>query len=198
MFKKVLVATVVQLLFPLRVMYKKDTIKTLIVADAARYLGRENITYQDVAELFIKKHAFRNIVYFRAQRSGLRGVNLLKFLFPPVHSIEIGGDIGGGLYIPHNSAVIAVEKAGKNLTILPGVVIGKKAKQDTMRTNPILGDNCTCCANSTLFGPVTLGDNVIIGAGCVVLEDVPDNMVVVTDNKNRMFERKASKNQSYG
>lgn len=61
---------------------------------------------------------------------------------------------GGGLYIPHSIAVISPYKAGKNLSVLPGVVIGKNGEGDRSKTNP------------------TILDNVTIGAGGVVAKDV--------------------------
>mgnify|MGYP002564985125 CR=1 FL=1 len=44
---------------------------------------------------------------------------------------------GGGLYIPHSIAVISPYKAGKNLSVLPGVVIGKNGEGDRSKTKAI-------------------------------------------------------------
>lgn len=68
--------------------------------------------------------------------------------------------LGGGLYIPHSIAVISPYKAGKNLSVLPGVVIGKNGEGDRSKTNP------------------TILDNVTIGAGSVVAKDVSSNTIV--------------------
>lgn len=65
-----------------------------------------------------------------------------------------------GLYIPHSIAVISPYKAGKNLSVLPGVVIGKNGEGDRSKTNP------------------TILDNVTIGAGSVVAKDVSSNTIV--------------------
>ena len=67
---------------------------------------------------------------------------------------------GGGLYIPHSIAVISPYKAGKNLSVLPGVVIGKNGEGDRSKTNP------------------TILDNVTIGAESVVAKDVSSNTIV--------------------
>ena len=64
---------------------------------------------------------------------------------------------GGGVYIPHSIAVISPYKAGKNLSVLPGVVIGKNGEGDRSKTNP------------------TILDNVTIGAESVVAKDVSSN-----------------------
>lgn len=80
----------------------------------------------------------------------------------------------GGLHIAHNNCVIHVESAGKNLSIGPGVVIGKKKDE-----RPVIGDNVTINGNSCVIGGVKVGDNSIIGAGSVVTKDVADNSIVV-------------------
>ena len=99
-------------------------------------------------------------------------------VFPPLQTVEIGGIIGGGIYIPHSIAVISPYKAGKNLSVLPGVVIGKNGEGDRSKTNPTILDNVTIGANSTVFGPVHIGNNVTIGAGSVVAKDVSSNTIV--------------------
>lgn len=75
--------------------------------------------------------------------------------------------------------MISVYKAGENLSVLPGVVVGKKGKGDRYNTNPTIGNNCTIFANCTLFGPIVIGDNVKIGAGSVVMKDIPTGKTVV-------------------
>lgn len=86
---------------------------------------------------------------------------------------------GKGLNIEHpgfiwigNSAII-----GKNCTVLPRVLLGKK--------NPhiespciIIGDNCYIGTGVTILGPVKIGNNVVIAAGSVVIHDIPDNCMV--------------------
>ena len=67
---------------------------------------------------------------------------------------------GGGVYIPPSIAVISPYKAGKNLSVLPGVVIGKNGEGDRSKTNP------------------TILDNVTIGAESVVAKDVSSNTIV--------------------
>ena len=44
---------------------------------------------------------------------------------------------------------------------------------------PIIGDNVTLGVNVTVIGGVTIGNNVIIGAGSVVVKDIPDNSIAV-------------------
>lgn len=55
--------------------------------------------------------------------------------------------------------------------------------------SPVIGDNCLIGAGAKIIGPVKIGNNVKIGAGCVVAVDVPDNATVVM-HKPRIIIRK--------
>ena len=65
---------------------------------------------------------------------------------------------------------------GKNCTVLPMVLFGKKKPGLECEIN--VGDNCYISTGVTILGPVTIGNNVTIAAGAVVNKDVPDNVVV--------------------
>ena len=64
---------------------------------------------------------------------------------------------------------------GKNCTVLPMVLIGKRRSGPCTIT---IGDDCYVGTGVTILGPLTIGNNVTIGAGAVVTTDVPDNVVV--------------------
>lgn len=85
--------------------------------------------------------------------------------------------VGPGLDLRHAGyrMIGAKFSIGKNCTILPMVLIGKKCPGPCMVT---IGDNCYIGVGSTILGTVTIGDNVTIAAGAVVLSDIPDNAVV--------------------
>jgi serine O-acetyltransferase len=88
--------------------------------------------------------------------------------------------IGPGLRIFHTGDFLHVKKncqIGKNCTLLPGVVIGNK-NLDEDGSWVIIGDNCYLGLGAKIFGKVTIGNNVVIGANSVVLKDIPDNCVV--------------------
>lgn len=65
---------------------------------------------------------------------------------------------------------------GKNCTILPNVLFGKK--KPGLKADIYIGDNCYISTGVTILAPVTIGNNVTIGAGAVVTTDVPDDCVV--------------------
>jgi len=92
------------------------------------------------------------------------------------HGLEIWGDIGGGLYIPHPiGTVIAVEAMGRNCSVISAVTIGMREKWGF----PQIGDNVFIGTGARLLGTITVGDHAKIGANSVVLHDVPATVTVV-------------------
>ena len=68
---------------------------------------------------------------------------------------------------------------GKNCEIYQGVTLGRgKYFEETKRNTPIIGSNVKIYANATIVGGVMIGDNAIIGAGSVVINNVDDNTLV--------------------
>ncbi len=106
---------------------------------------------------------------------------LLRLLFPTKKDLEIGGDIGEGLVVYHgHGTVIAPCRIGRNFQVYQGVTIGNNAPKDGRDfSNPIIGDNVTVYTNAVVAGGIYIGDNVKIGAGAVVMKDVPANSVVL-------------------
>jgi serine O-acetyltransferase len=86
---------------------------------------------------------------------------------------------GPGLNIEHLGFIRAdsVAKIGKNCTILPRVLLGKK-KPSVPLGSITIGDNAYLGSGCTILGPVNIGNNVIVAAGAVVINDVPDNCMV--------------------
>ena len=82
--------------------------------------------------------------------------------------------IGEGFKFTHPySTIINAHSIGKNFSCIHLTTIGKA---DGKR--PIIGNNVTCGANVSIIGDITIGDNVIIGAGSVVVKSVPSNCIV--------------------
>ncbi len=95
--------------------------------------------------------------------------------------IHPGAKIGKGFFIDHGSAIVIGETAeiGENCTIFHNVTIGGTGKH-TGKRHPTIGNNAFIGTGATLLGPITVGDNVKIGAECVVImHDIPDNCTVV-------------------
>ena len=87
--------------------------------------------------------------------------------------------LGPGAHFVHYGFrhILEGTQIGKNCTILPMVLIGKKSP-DLKYWQITIGDNCYISTGATILGPITIGDNVTIAAGAVVINDVPDNCVV--------------------
>ena len=82
-------------------------------------------------------------------------------------------------HLPHglNGIVVSPNAViGKNCTIFHQVTIGEGRDGA-----PTIGDNCFIGVGAKIIGKIRIGDNVRIGANCVVFEDVPDNCTVVLE-----------------
>ena len=94
--------------------------------------------------------------------------------------IHPGATIGKGLFIDHGSGVIIGETAelGDNVTLYQGVTLGGTGKEKGKR-HPTLEDNVMVSAGAKIIGSFRIGENSKIGAGSVVLKEVPANCTVV-------------------
>ena len=94
--------------------------------------------------------------------------------------IHPGSKLGRRLFIDHGSGVVIGETAivGDDVTIYQGVTLGGTGKQKGKR-HPTLCDGVFVGNNANLLGDITIGENSRVGAGSVVLIDVPPNSTVV-------------------
>jgi serine O-acetyltransferase len=88
--------------------------------------------------------------------------------------------LGPGLFIDHGMGVVIGETAevGANVTLLQGVTLGGTSLKREKR-HPTLGDNVVVGAGAKIIGAFRIGDGSRIGAGSVVVREVPPNSVVV-------------------
>ena len=111
--------------------------------------------YRIAHKLYLKKH------YFLARWVSQRGVRKTGIEIHP------GATIGKGLFI-----------LGDNITLYQGVTLGGTGKEQGKR-HPTLEDNVMVSAGAKVIGSFTIGKNSKIGAGSVVIEEVPPNCTVV-------------------
>jgi serine O-acetyltransferase len=88
--------------------------------------------------------------------------------------------LGRGLFIDHGMGVVIGEttEVGQNVTLLQGVTLGGTSLRREKR-HPTLGDNVVVGTGAAVIGAIMVGDGSRIGAGSVVVRDVPPNSVVV-------------------
>ena len=126
------------------------------------------LKYRFAHKLYQRKHYFwaRWISQRAARKTGIE--------------IHPGATIGKGLFIDHGSGVIIGETAiiGDNVTLYQGVTLGGNGKE-TGKRHPTLKDNVMVSAGAKIIGSFTIGENSKIGAGSVVIEEVPPNCTVV-------------------
>jgi len=105
--------------------------------------------------------------------------------------IHPGACIGQGLFIDHGTGVVIGETAviGDNVTLYQGVTLGGTGK-DTGKRHPNIGNGVTIGAGAKVLGPITIGDYSKVGAGSIVLKDVPSNCTVV-GNPGRIVAKKS-------
>ena len=112
-----------------------------------------------------------------------------------ITAIEIhpGAEIGSDFFIDHGAGVVIGETAeiGNNVTIYSGVVLGGTSTNKGKR-HPTIGNDVVLGTGAKVLGPIKIGNNVRIGANSVVVNDVPDNSVVV-GVPGRIVSRKGEK-----
>ncbi len=94
--------------------------------------------------------------------------------------VHPGATIGENFFIDHATGIVIGETTiiGNNVMIYQGVTLGGVSTSKGKR-HPTLGDNVVIGANASVLGNITIGNNVRIGAGSVVVKDVPDDCTVV-------------------
>jgi serine O-acetyltransferase len=114
-----------------------------------------------------------------------------------VTGIQLSGAarIGPGLYIPHSGTTVVGSGAviGSDCTLCHGVTIGHRGGgRDASRSgSPLVGDRVYIGPGSALIGPITVGDDALVGVGAVVTRSVPPR-AVVAGNPARVLSRGGS------
>lgn len=94
--------------------------------------------------------------------------------------IHPAAKIAPGVFIDHGHGVVIGETAevGAGTVIYQGCTLGGTGKESGKR-HPTIGENCVISAGAKVLGNITVGDGAKIGAGAVVLKDVPPHATVV-------------------
>lgn len=94
--------------------------------------------------------------------------------------IHPGATIGPGFFIDHGMGVVIGETSiiGRDVTLYQGVTLGGTGKEHGKR-HPTIEDNVVVGVGATVLGSITIGRGSKVGAGAVVIQDVPANCTVV-------------------
>ena len=164
--------------------------KHMIMNDLYRYTGKISFG------VFIKNVLFNPGFKYTFIMRETRYFKTIGIIYLPIHwifrillnhykykygiSIPYNTNISGGFYIGHFGGIIVNSKTiiGKNCNISQGVTIGK-AYGGKFPGVPKIGDNVYIGPGAKVIGGITIGNDVAIGANCVLTKPVPDNAVVV-------------------
>ncbi len=130
--------------------------------------------------LFFNK-VFRRLYFTRVLDESSKKYKLIRWTYSPMESLEISSlkhKIGKGLYIYHGySTIIFCNEMGENCSIYQNVTLGRGKTINGVDV-PTIENNVTIYAGANIIGGVIVGENSIIGAGAVVVKDVPPNSIV--------------------
>lgn len=155
---------------PCQLAYAISRNKSLVRSDFGSY---GNI----VRTLVFAKHN-RNLFYHRMGRSSV----LYSWLLPGERSLKLpfSCKLGMHAHFVHNDCChLNAGCIGENFTCYPHVVIGTKSLRHNGK--PTIGNNVTIGTGAVVVGEIRIGNNVAIGANAFVCQDIPDNARVVSN-----------------
>lgn len=165
----------------------------LIFEDLKRFGPRRTGSVkQGIYRIFIS-HSFRITFWYRIGYYCIHTSNpIAKLVYPIVWAIHTHNQYltgiqlpfsvvaKGGLLFPHFSGIIIHPQAqiGSLCTIHQCVTIGTE-RHKSLGGKVIIGDRCVLSTGAKIIGPLTIGNDVIVGANAVVTKDVVDGSVMV-------------------
>ncbi|MFB3165189.1 serine O-acetyltransferase [Neobacillus sp. 179-J 1A1 HS] len=151
------------------VVFEQDPAARSYLEVILTYSGLHAIWAHRIAHAFFKRK-----FYFLA-----RVISQISRFFTGIE-IHPGAKIGRRLFIDHGMGVVIGEtcEIGDNVTVFQGVTLGGTGKEKGKR-HPTIKDNALIATGAKVLGSITIGENSKIGAGSVVLKEVPPNSTVV-------------------
>ncbi|NMD72684.1 serine O-acetyltransferase [Bacillus sp. DNRA2] len=156
----------------------KEDIEVIFEQDpAARSYLEVILTYSGLHAIWSHRVAhwfYKHKLFFIA-----RVISQISRFFTGIE-IHPGATIGRRFFIDHGMGIVIGEtcEIGDNVTVYQGVTLGGTGKEKGKR-HPTVKDNALIATGAKVLGSITIGENSKIGAGAVVLNDVPDNSTVV-------------------
>ena len=136
--------------------------------------GRVPVNYaKTLYELFASKKEFRSVFYMRLGHIS----ELLSIIWKPMPLLYFpikSRNVGGGVFVQHGWAtVVDAASVGENFWVNQNVAIGWRKNG-----HPTIGNNVRIGTGAVVLGDIVIGDNVNIGANAIVVEDVPSNCTI--------------------
>ena len=156
----------------------KTDLNTVLEKDpAARNRAEVFLTYSGFHAICM--YRFAHFLYLHNYKLCARIVSQFSRFLTGIE-IHPAAKIGNGVFIDHGAGVVIGETAeiGNDSTIYQGVTLGGTGK-DKGKRHPTLKNGVMVAAGAKILGPFTVGKHAKIGAGSVVLKEVPDNATVV-------------------
>ena len=144
---------------------------------AARSTAEVLLCYPGLHALWM--HRAAHTLYLRDLRLPARLVSQLSRFLTGIE-IHPGARIGPGFFIDHGMGVVIGEttEIGEDVTIYQGVTLGGTGKE-TGKRHPTVADGVIVGTGARVLGPVVIGEGAKVGAGSIVIKDVPANSTVV-------------------
>ena len=156
----------------------KEDIKTVFREDpAAKSVVEVVLCYSGLHAIWW--HRFSSWFWRNRLKTFARFLSQVGRFFTGVE-IHPGAKIGRRFFIDHGMGVVIGETAeiSEDVLIYQGVVLGGVSLEKTKR-HPTIGSNVVIGAGAILLGPIKIGKGARVGAGSVVVKDVPDNATAV-------------------
>ncbi|MCC3358860.1 serine O-acetyltransferase [Bacillus sp. REN16] len=156
----------------------KEDIEVVFEQDpAARTHFEVMLTYSGIHAIWA--HRVAHFLFNRKMFFLARTVSQISRFFTGIE-IHPGAKIGRRFFIDHGMGVVIGEtcEIGDNVTVFQGVTLGGTGKEKGKR-HPTIKDNALIATGAKVLGSITIGENSKVGAGSVVLQDVPPNSTVV-------------------
>lgn len=151
-------------------------VKKILIRDDLNQLKQQiniNLPFWLILLYFLHNNSyFRSLFYYRIGAERAICISWIRpgdkyFIIPYTTKID------GGISFKHPfGTILNAESIGKNFSCIHLTTLGKDKDK-----RPIIGNNVHCGANVTIIGGVKIGDNVTIGAGSIVVKDIPDNCI---------------------
>ncbi len=159
--------------------YLKDDLNAAMVRDPAAKNRLQVVLFYPGFQAMI----FHRVAHSLQRRGWFWLPQLFAWMGRFISGIEIhpAAKIGKGMFIDHGMGVVigATAEIGDDVTIYHGVTLGGRGFDRLGKRHPTIGNRVLLGAGATILGPISIEDDAKVGAGSVVLENVPAGATAV-------------------